>query len=248
MLRTLKNSIRNKVWVFLKAKWKLRSGIQLCVKNDSDWFVFNEIFTNKEYDAVFSVLLSSASSKPLILDLGANVGYFTLRVADELILAGINDFEIISLEASPGNFKVLQTRVDQPLLKKRVRCFLGLAGHKTGSGKVVHSDQHYGHSSAIEGEKSRIASVGYVDIEKLIADSAKRINLLKCDIEGSEEIFLTAYPALLSRIDHAVFEFHAGECNVENCRNLLHSAGLNSKGIIKEESNYKTVVEIFSRG
>ncbi|MEO5684463.1 MAG: FkbM family methyltransferase [Chitinophagaceae bacterium] len=247
IIRKLKDALREKAWIFLKVKWKLRSGLFIKVENDSDWFVFNEIFTNKEYDPAFRLFLSNISSNPLVVDLGANVGYFTLRVADEMLLAGHTDFTIVSLEASPSNFAILQRRLVQPLLKNKVKYFLGLAGHKTGSASVVHSNQHYGHSSAGDAAAGTATTVSYVDIETLTGSNEKRIGLLKCDIEGSEEIFISAYAGLLQRVDTAVFELHAGECNVENCRKMLENAGLFSKGIIKEDPPYRTTVEIFSR-
>jgi len=246
-IRQLKNYFRDKTWVFLKAKWALRSGLVIKIENDSDWFVFNEIFTNKEYDKAFQLFLPSVSQQPLILDLGANVGYFTLRVADELMLAGFDDYEIVSLEASPSNYKSLQERLDQPLLKTKAKSFLGLAGHKTGTSKVIHSDQHYGHSAEAAGTGNKVTEVSYVNIEALLTSPVKAIDLLKCDIEGSEEIFIAAYGDLLKRVNNAVFEFHAGECNIDNCRNMLQQAGLFSKAVIKEEPVYKTSVEIFSR-
>ena len=247
LVRKLKTYIRRKAWLLLKAKWKLRSGLTITVENDSDWFVFNEIFTNKEYDPALQLLLSNISSSPLVVDLGANVGYCTLRVADELLLAGHTDFTIVSLEASPSNYSVLASRLDQPLLKNKATCFLGLAGHKTGKSVVMHSDQHYGHSSAGGNQEGAAATVSYVDIETLITSREKRIDLLKCDIEGSEAIFIDAYSEFLQRVDTAVFELHAGECNVEHCREMLRKAGLLSKGIIKEDAPYQTTVEVFSR-
>jgi len=53
-IRDIKNYLRNRIWVFLKARWKLRSGLSMVIANDNDWFVFNEIFTNKEYDRAFA--------------------------------------------------------------------------------------------------------------------------------------------------------------------------------------------------
>ena len=77
------------------------------VENDNDWFVFNEIFTNKEYDKVFESLPRSIKN-PLVLDLGANVGYFTIHVADELLLRDIRDFTFYSIEASSHNYRQLR--------------------------------------------------------------------------------------------------------------------------------------------
>ena len=65
LIRRFKDYLRNKTWVFLKAKWKLRSGIQVEVENDSDWFVYNEIFANKEYDKAFEEFIPTASATPL---------------------------------------------------------------------------------------------------------------------------------------------------------------------------------------
>jgi FkbM family methyltransferase len=246
-MRKFKNWLRNKIWVFLKARWKLISGLNIVVENDSDWFVYNEIFANKEYDAALSHLLNGRLKNPLIIDLGANVGYFTLKVADELIQAGVDDFEIISLEASPANYQPLSQRTGQDLLKGKVKAFLGLAGYRTGSHTILYSAQHYGHSAMADQRHANSVTIDYIDIEKLMAGDGRKIDFLKCDIEGSEEIFINEYSGLLKRVEHAVFEFHAGECDVQRCRQLLTAAGLLSKGVIKEDPAFKTSVEIFSR-
>ena len=246
-IRTIKNYLRNRVWVFLKARWKLRSGLSMVIANDNDWFVFNEIFTNKEYDRAFAPFFKNLPAKPLIIDLGANVGYFTLRIADELEQAGISNYRIISVEASATNYAVLSGRLNQPKLQGKADYYFGLAGHKTGKHAVVEAPDHFGHSAAVETAATKKNMVDYLDIESLVGDTQTAIDLLKCDIEGSEEIFIKAYPDLLTRVKTAVFEFHARECNVANCRKLLEQAGLFSMGIVKQEEVYQTSVEIFSR-
>jgi FkbM family methyltransferase len=245
-IRGFKNLVRNKIWRFLKAQWTLRSGVVVRIENDSDWFVFNEIFASKEYDSAFQLFLPCSSVRPLILDLGANVGYFALRIADELLLSGCQDFEIISVEASPVNFRGLAYRLGQPALKNKVKAILGLAGEKTGTAKIFHSGQHFGHSALGNMADTKAPVVSYIDIDALTAGREK-IDFLKCDIEGSEEVFLKSYGGLLQKVDNAVFEFHAGECNVDNCHKLLEEAGLLSRGVIKQDPVYRTTVEIFSR-
>ena len=240
-MRKLKNRVRNYLWVLLKAKWKLRSGIDIRVENDSDWYIYNEIFTNKEYDPAFK-LLSQPAQSAIILDLGANVGYFTLKMADELITAGTRDFKIIAIEATTENYLVLENRISQ-LAKDKAIAYHGLVGYRSGTGNIVFSSQHYGHAAA-SGQQGEPAD--YINIEGLL-DDTQRIALLKCDIEGSEETFLKEYPGLLLRTDHAVFEFHTNECDILNCRQLLKNAGLTTRGIIKEDRKYGTIVEVFSR-
>lgn len=244
--RKFKDYFRNKIWFFLKTRWKLRSGIDITVANDSDWFVYNEIFANKEYDAAISLLLASKDRNPFILDLGANVGYFTLKIADELTQAGVDDFRIVAVEASPSNFNALTQRMSQTLLNNRVKTYLGLAGYKSGSHAVTYSQQHYGHSVLTKDVVGKNAVVDYLNLDHVIKDTDK-ISFLKCDIEGSEEIFIKEYSSLLQKVENAVFEFHAGECNVDNCRHMLSQVGLAQRGIIKEDIRYQTTVEVFSR-
>ncbi len=247
-LRTLKSRFRNRTWIFLKAKWRLLSGLNIIIENDSDWFVYNEIFVNKEYDEALRILLSQLrEEEPLILDLGANVGYFTLKIADELIQSGRERFRILALEAAPDNHRALLRRMAQDRLNNKVTAVLGLAGYKTGAQRIHRSEQHYGHSSS-SGQPERNSSlVNYVNIEEMLPDRNKRISFLKCDIEGSEEIFLREYSELMQRVELAVFEFHALECNVENCRQLLRDAGFCSLGVLKEDPAFKTLVEVFKK-
>jgi hypothetical protein len=88
--------------------------------------------------------------------------------------------------------------------------------------------------------------VDYVDIEAFLP-SGKEVDLLKCDIEGSEELFVKEYSGLLCRTKLAVFEFHGNDCDVDNCRNMLLSMGLESVLVLRQNAVYNTSVEVFKR-
>ena len=245
MIRKLKTRARNYFWKVLKAKWKLNSGIELIIENDNDWFVFNEIFTNKEYDDVFQLLPPGDINNPLVLDLGANVGYFALHMANEFLLREVRNFTLYSIEASSENYKQLNKRVSQLPLANRCRAIHGLVGYKQGSSFLSIQTDHFGYQlkkDNINGEKT-----DFIDIEDLLKDDNRRIALLKCDIEGSEEIFLAEYCSLLQRTDLAIFEFHAGDCNVSQCKEYITNAGLMYVKTVKNDDRYKTSVEIFKR-
>ena len=72
------------------------------------------------------------------------------------------------------------------------------------------------------------------------------INLLKCDIEGSEELFFDSYPQLLRRVDLIVVEFHPHLNDVSRCRRLLSGAGLDHHRSLRVYSDGS--VEVFARG
>ena len=245
MLRKTKNKIRNYLWKILKVNIKLNSGITLNVKSDNDFFVFTEIFLNKEYDEAIDIFLEKELNKPIILDLGANVGYFTLRVADELLQKNVNNFLVYSIEASSGNFSKLKERISQPVLNNKVIARHGLVGLKEGFSYLSTETSHYGY--AVSNKKANNDKVDYVDIEKLINAENSPIALIKCDIEGSEETFLSEYPSLLRRTELMVIEFHNTNIQYSKCLEYLESAGLFYKSTLNEDPVYDTSVQIFKR-
>ena len=67
--------------------WNLRSGLAVEIRDLADWIVYCDIFVDGEYDTAIDHCLASASAhRPLqILDLGANVGFFTMRFVDRML-------------------------------------------------------------------------------------------------------------------------------------------------------------------
>src|SRR5690348_10322962 len=57
------------------------AGLKIKVSSKSDWTVFNEIFVERFYDRAISQVLSQAPTDRVlrVFDLGANVGYFSIR-------------------------------------------------------------------------------------------------------------------------------------------------------------------------
>ena len=244
MVRTLKSRLRKYFWKMLKVRWTLNSDINIIIENDNDWFVFNEIFTNREYDRVFEWLPEKINN-PLVLDLGANVGYFALRMADEFLARKIKDFTLYSIEASSHNYEQLQLRVNQDQLIGKCNAIHSLVGYKQGSSFLTTQTDHFGYH--INGKDDGAEKVNFINIEDMLRNDPRRITLLKCDIEGSEQIFLSEYGLLLKNTDLAIFEFHGGECDVEICRKYLANAGLEYIETLKTDPRYKTSVEIFKR-
>jgi FkbM family methyltransferase len=232
----------------LNPSWTLRSGLVIRVLNYNDWMIYNDIFVDAEYDVPIQRLLDAAVVRPggvQVLDLGGNVGFFTLRVADTFLRHGRNDFEIRMVEGAPSTFAELNQRlaVNEPLLETRVRAVNGLAGATTGAALIVENPSH--------GENSIVSAAGtgkrvpFVNLNELV-QSWERIDLLKCDIEGAEEMMLRNYPELLRKTERAVFEFHHDLCDIPSCRQRLREAGLANAQTLREFGRFS--VEFFSRG
>src|SRR5262249_31896322 len=72
----------------------------------------------------------------------------------------------------------------------------------------------------------------YLDLEELVPAETV-VDLIKCDIEGSELDFLQNYSDLLRRTRILAIEFHPHHCDVLACRNLLNAYGFLRQRVIK---------------
>ncbi|MFL6590472.1 MAG: FkbM family methyltransferase [Chthoniobacterales bacterium] len=242
----LKWKARKWVWMRLNPSWTLRSGLVIRVLNYNDWMIYNDIFVDGEYDVPIEQLVSDGETTDgvRVLDLGGNVGFFSLRVADTFLRRARTDFSILMVEGAPSTFKELNERleVNNGLLKDRIRTVNGLAGEKTGEARIAENPSHGENSIVLPTSGGK--AVSFVDLDAL-TKSWDRIDLLKCDIEGAEELMLRSYPDLLRKTTRAVFEFHHDLCGIEYCRRRLAEAGLSSARILREFG--RCSVEYFSR-
>ncbi|MEP6714596.1 MAG: FkbM family methyltransferase [Terriglobia bacterium] len=216
------------------------------IDGPADWEIYNEVLVNGEYDrAIVHALAKNGGNECLILDLGANVGYFSFRCADLFFqAAGGRRLRIIAIEGSQRTFKELARRVaSEPLLAGHVTVIHGLAGERVGSAHISDERSHFGNS--LTSDKARAADeVRYVDLMTLLEPQGD-IDLLKCDIEGSEFSLLRNYPDLLRRVRTAVFEFHKYGEDIDEYRRLLCSYGFVRHSVLRETPLFS--VELFDR-
>lgn len=218
---------RRTCWNAIGLKSTTASGMKLKITNPGDWYVFNEIFVRAEYDEAIELALSKANQHLTVLDLGANVGLFSCRVldlADRRRREGL-DISITAVEGDPVVFEQLKHRIDETAgLNSSVFPVFGLIGSRTGTGKISHSE-FAPQSSIMRLKGGSTVEVPFVDLEPTVKMSPV-IDLVKCDIEGAEELFIENYIELLGRTQAAIFEFHNRLCNVPRCVELLTGTGL----------------------
>ena len=246
--KKLDDMVRLACWKILHPTIALSSGISVPVRSDSDWQIMSEVLVDRNYDTAIQNAFSSRSSGNAvrILDLGANVGYFSLRCI-HFYLAGQErfPFQLFAVEGSPSLLPDLQHRlaIDAEESEVQVRC--GLVGRRSGEA-MIYSSAFYScvNKVAKNGAKTsrnpllnRRAEVSqYVDLDELVGPGP--IDLIKCDIEGSELEFLENYPDLLGRTKMLVIEFHPNACDASHGRRLLESYGFKYVNTIQEHTTY----------
>lgn len=179
---------------------------------------FGQVFIFDEYE-VGRLHLPPA---PRVCDVGANVGFFSWRVASMRPQATVLAFE-------PASDNVRRLR--------RTFAALGIAGEvcaqACGSGvgqavlylrnSVTHSLDPDWHTDMDGGAGSEA-----VEVTTLDAECDRRgwtaLDLLKIDVEGAEVEVLRGARAILPATRHVVLEFHSAAAQAE-CRGILEGAG-----------------------
>lgn len=241
--RSAQEQIRNRYWqvksrVLYQSLYKslglectLRSGITLQVASKGEWWIFNDIFVNGEYDVpILHVLENRPPLRPLtVLDLGANLGFFMLRVVD-LIRQKHPDCRVDAtmVEGSPKVFDELGKRMrSQNLPEAEFRMVQGLVGSRTGSARLQESALHVKNTIMSDGNRDGNRdgkNIQFVDLGALM-EQVEEIDLLKCDVEGAELLFVENYESLLGKVRNAVFELHHEMCDTKKCREVLLGCG-----------------------
>jgi FkbM family methyltransferase len=233
----------------LNLKWWMNSGIIVWVTNPAEWSLYNQIFVEGEYDLPIHRTLAAAQvGKPLIVcDLGANVGYFALRFAHFVRQNNKSSLSVRLdlVEGSPAVYRELQSRWQpvNPVAPVTVNLHHGLVGKRSGFGKILETQCHYA-NKVVPDKADGGASVSYLDITSLYPEGGD-IDLLKCDIEGSEMDFLRNYWDWLTHVKRAVIEFHHDQCDVGEMLELMNRAGFDEHLVLRKTSEFS--VHFFCR-
>ncbi len=139
----------------------------------------------------------------LVVDVGANIGFFTLRFAEWVGRTG----RVIAVEPDVENFDELTRRLARSGLDGRVDSHRAVAAAKPGALKLRRNEVHPGdHRISTDGEGIEVPAE---TIDRLVAPhGGLEIALMKIDVQGAEMLVLEGSrttlekgPALFIEID-----------------------------------------------
>jgi FkbM family methyltransferase len=180
---------------------RLRTGEQVNVEELTDLKAFWQIFLRRVYRV--------DSTDRAIVDLGANIGVFTLYAARCATQA-----KIFSVEPFPSTFRRLVNNVRNHQLETRVTCLnfaaAGSSGERLMPDAPVPSQRRALSSVASSTKISTGPQVTGKTLEAMFDENRlSHVDLVKVDIEGSEyEVFLSTPSNILVRIDRISMEYH----------------------------------------
>lgn len=180
-----------------------RSGMLLTVRTrSSDRNVFNDIWL----DGVYDLDGDSWQDFQTIVDVGAHIGMFTTLAAVRAPHA-----RILALEPEESNLAVARRNIDQNNLQGRVTMLpVGLAAQPGTMRLNVSQKRGEQNSSFRQVEDGVAMQMPVTTLERVFAEhNVVRCDFLKINCEGGEyDVFYSAPPAVLQRIDRMAINYH----------------------------------------
>lgn len=160
--------------------------INLVVRNHfhSDFNVFRQIFTLKEYDVVVNLIRLNFgnSSCHTIIDAGANVGYTSLFFLDN-----IKNAKVFAIEPFNTNMLFLKKNIEINKLESKIVCYENALSHVENCFYKIDDSFRDGMDWSISTVKAVDGKIKGITINEIIENNQiEHVSILKIDIEGAE--------------------------------------------------------------
>jgi FkbM family methyltransferase len=176
-------------------------------RDGSDWKLFDlrpglqvlrDIYLERSYDTPFRI-----DPTGTVLDVGANVGLFTIIAATKLVPRG----QVIAIEPHPGVAAVLRQNLKTNGIHN-VRLIEAAATTQDGQAQLHMGSTSLGASTCSNGNGYGSLNVRTVDVRKIV-ETTHTIDLLKLDIEGDEwAILFDSGTDMWKKIRRIAMEYH----------------------------------------
>ncbi len=169
--------------------------------------IFLSLYESKDLQLVLNYIKPGA----ICIDVGANIGFYTLHMAKALNNRG----KVYAFEADPGVFEKLKTNCGlNNFSSPTVQLFCAAVSNKTGETEFYQSSDVCTGSGSIEnfpdigGQKIQVKSIALDDF--LEEEKISNIDMLKVDIEGHEFSLLQGAESALKKhiIKNIFLEFN----------------------------------------
>lgn len=196
-------------------------------------FLFQEVWV----DQIYTPAGYEIKDGDTILDIGANIGVFAIYAATRA-----KNTTILAFEPFPENARILAQNIANSGINNVKVYPKAVAG--TSKERILEvSDSWIKHSlSRLDSNKQGI-SIQTISFDRVM-NAIEKCDLLKIDCEGSEyEIFYSASPESLAKVNKIVGEFHNRDQNTMNgtaiCKFLeTHNFRITNVEGLNEESGY----------
>jgi len=188
-----------------------RNGFKISFINEEEFeLVYKDIFELNEYS------FKASNPKSFILDCGSHIGISILYFKKLYPQA-----KIIAFEPNPNTFKLLEKNIQQNNLENVTLIKAAVAPEKGKVNFYISNDEKlpwtWGDSAVINKwvseDTTKTIEVSSVRLSDYIN---QKIDLLKLDVEGLEELVLLEIQSKIDKVKEIFMEFHGSSTNPAN--------------------------------
>lgn len=185
-----------------------------------------EVLVDEEYKFLIGLLQSSP--EPVIVDVGAHIGTFSLWVYNQTPNA-----RMLMVEANPASYDILVRNIGKVYSEEHYEALNKAAWKNTDVLTFSTTGDSMGNKVSPGGD-IEVGGITFAEIVKMASPDNAPIDLMKIDIEGAEEAFFETADSVLDKVKSLVIELHPKSCDTE--------------AVIKKlEQRYKNIQEIPGR-
>lgn len=213
--RNWRTVLRGRLYQIPFSKFILWNGQAIHFRGNPPFQIFQEVWRHKQYTPP-----QYANSPRIVVDIGANIGFFTLYAA-----ARWREARVLAFEPAPENYDLLKQNLFVP--QSRLECRQVALADKKGAATFYLKQESGWHSLFGESGATPIV-VDTLALEDMMQEYAlERIDFLKVDCEGAEySIFRGREELLCERIGFVAMEYHLVDGHgVQELQALFSRAG-----------------------
>lgn len=164
---------------------------------ENDRFIGQRVALRKYEEYETKLILRQAQDCDVVVDVGANIGYYTLLMAQKAR-------RVYAIEPEENNFEVLEKNVKENNLRNIVTV-RAAASNKNGRIKLYKSEDNWGDHRVYGAKNNKIWS--YVNCLRLdkILETEQKISLVKIDTQGWEPAVIEGVKKIIERDSPTLF-------------------------------------------
>ncbi|MCW1949203.1 MAG: FkbM family methyltransferase [Candidatus Shapirobacteria bacterium] len=164
---------------------------------ENDRYIGQRVALEKYEPYETQLILRQTRIGDTVVDVGANIGYYTVLLADKVGKNG----KVYAFEPDKINFEILTKNIKENNLKNVV-AINAAVGSKEGELKLYKSEENFG-DHKLYGNDKEIEKVKIVNLDKYFGN--EKINLLKIDTQGWEPEVIEGAKELIEKNKPVMF-------------------------------------------
>lgn len=197
--------------------------------NTNDFGLHRDLIADRIREPVAtSLMLKYVKPHFVVLDAGANIGYFSLLLADKCL-------EVYAVEPDVDNFNALNSNIKRNGISN-IKAFNLAFSDKRETLKLNKSTKANWHTTSKADTNDIDGTVNALRIDDFCESHGFSPDIIKMDIEGFERFVIPGAKNALSSVEYLFFELHSSHMNIEEVNALLdviESSGLKIQDIIR---------------